>query len=77
MSSGKKKYRATIQIPDILQEIHDERVHAQSMIDNNCTYDCYYMDCGYDCPDDCPILKYYDIVEKCLIQEEQDVMRFL
>lgn len=80
MASGKKKHRATIPIPDIEQVIRDvdnDVEYAQYMIDFHCGYDCYAYDCGLDCPEDCPILKYYDVVNHYQIQEEQDVLKSL
>lgn len=79
MSSGKKKHRAVIRIPDIEQVITEDSdvEYAQDMIDFHCGYDCYAYDCGLDCPDDCPILRYYDILNHHQRQEEQDVLKSL
>lgn len=79
MSSGKKKHRAVIPIPDIEQVIMEDNdvEYAQDMIDFHCGYDCYNYDCGLDCPDDCPILRYHDVLSHHQREEEQDVLKSL
>lgn len=78
MSSGKKRHRAVIHIPEIEHVLRDDDVeYAQDMIDFHCTYDCYYLDCGLGCPDGCPILRYYDVLAHHQESEEQEVLKQL
>lgn len=79
MSSGKKKHHAIISIPDIPQvtERNDDIEYAQDMIDFHCGYDCYYFDCGLACPENCPILRYHDVIRHNEKMDEQEMLESL
>ena len=81
MSKGKKLHRAVIEIPDpelVLSDPHTERMRqAQDTIDRCCTYDCYYLDCGLGCPEDCPITDFYSTVEEEQKALEDEVLKEL
>jgi len=74
MSSGKKRHRAVISIPDIPQVFadvnSDDVEYAQDMIDHHCGYECIYFDNGLECPEDCRILHYIDIVNHSIDEQE-------
>ena len=44
------------------------------MKNSECTYDCEYMDNGWECPKDCPILKDYT---KEAQEEEKEILEYL
>jgi hypothetical protein len=80
MSKGKKLHRAVINIPEpeqIFGDYSELMEKAQDMIDYYCSYDCYYMDCGLACPDDCPMHYWYDVLESEQNAEENDVLHSL
>ena len=78
MSSDKKRHRAVIHIPEPQQVFLGYEIdEALDMIDHYCGYDCYSYDCGLECPDDCPILYYYDVLNHHQEQEEQEVLKQL
>lgn len=77
MSSGKIKHRAVIHIPEIEHVVNDDINYARDMIAFHCNYDCYYFDCGLDCPKDCPILHYYDVLDKNQRIDEEEMLKEL
>lgn len=80
MSSGKKKHRAVIHIPeieDVMSEYTELERRAQHIIDYYCTYDCYYMDCGLSCPDDCAVHFWEEVLEKEQLAKEHEVLKSL
>lgn len=80
MASGKKKHRAVIPIPNIeqvIRELDDNVEYAQDMVDFHCGYDCYSFDCGLECPDDCPILRYHDVLDHNQKEDEQEALESL
>ena len=77
MSSGKKKLHSIIDIPDVPQVIEDDVEYALNMIKFHCGYDCIHFDNGLECPADCPILKYADIINHNRCIDEQEMLKNL
>lgn len=65
MSKGNKLFHARPKVTLDLQALKGMEAIQQlsSDIDSYCTYDCWYMDCGYSCPEDSSCYK--TLIEMC------------